>query len=237
LGTSLYSQEPVVYLLNSRVWVTLSLVIGSTTIASLVGVVLGIGGALRSGWQGRSIDVIGLGGLAIPNFFLGLVLVSWFAVGLRWLPATGYVPLGASPVQWLRSLVLPVVTLAVPGAAVIAKQTRDSMRQVLDRPFVETLRSYGIPKSSIILKHALRSASVPVVTVIGLVFVASLSGTVVVESVFAMPGLGGLAVEATMEHDFPLILGVAMYFTIAVIAVNLLLDIIYGVLDPRVRVS
>jgi peptide/nickel transport system permease protein len=129
------------------------------------------------------------------------------------------------------------VTLAVPGAAVIAKQTRDSMRQVLERPFVETLRSYGIPKSSIILKHALRSASVPVVTVIGLVFVASLSGTVVVESVFAMPGLGGLAVEATMQHDFPLILGVAMYFTIAVIAVNLLLDVIYGLVDPRVRVS
>jgi peptide/nickel transport system permease protein len=176
-------------------------------------------------------------GLAIPNFFLGLILIALFAVAIPLFPATSYVPFDESPLEWARSLVLPVVALATPGIAVVAKQTRDSMRAVLERPFIRTLRASGLPRRSIIYKHALRSAAIPVVTVLGLIFVASLGGTVLVESVFAMPGLGGLAVQATTQHDLPLIQGVAVYFTVLVVAVNLLVDLAYGWLDPRVRVE
>jgi peptide/nickel transport system permease protein len=130
-----------------------------------------------------------------------------------------------------------VITLAVPGIAVVAKQARDSMLEVLGRPFVRTLRASGVSRRSIIFKHVLRSAGISVATVVGLVFIGSLSGTVLIESVFAMPGLGGLAVQATNNHDLPLIQGVVIYFTVIVIAVNLTVDLVYGALDPRVRVS
>ena len=237
LGTSLFWQQPVTSLLDSRLQVTLSLVIGSTALATAVGVVFGIVAALRAGVVGKIVDAIAMVGLAIPNFFLGLLLVTWFAVTLRVFPATGFVPFSQSPGEWLRSIVLPVITLAVPGIAVIAKQTRDAMLEVLDRPFIRTLRAAGVPGRSIIGKHALRNAAIPVVTVTGLIFIASLSGTVLVETVFALPGLGGLVVQATSQHDLPLIQGVAVYFTIAVICVNLLVDLTYSWLDPRVRVS
>jgi peptide/nickel transport system permease protein len=237
LGTSLFWQQPVTSLLDSRLQVTLSLVIGSTALATAVGVVFGVVAALRAGVVGKIVDAIAMAGLAIPNFFLGLLLVTWFAVTLRVFPATGFVPFSQSPGEWLRSIVLPVITLAVPGIAVIAKQTRDAMLEVLDRPFIRTLRAAGVPGRSIIGKHALRNAAIPVVTVTGLIFIASLSGTVLVETVFALPGLGGLVVQATSQHDLPLIQGVAVYFTIAVICVNLLVDLTYSWLDPRVRVS
>ena len=237
LGTSLFWQQPVTSLLDSRLQVTLSLVICSTALATAVGVVFGVVAALRAGVVGKIVDAIAMVGLAIPNFFLGLLLVTWFAVTLRVFPATGYVPFTQSPGEWLRSIVLPVITLAVPGIAVIAKQTRDAMLEVLDRPFIRTLRAAGVPGRSIIGKHALRNAAIPVVTVTGLIFIGSLSGTVLVETVFALPGLGGLAVQATSQHDIPLIQGVAVYFTIAVICVNLLVDLTYSWLDPRVRVS
>jgi peptide/nickel transport system permease protein len=237
LGISLYSQEPVTSLLNSRLGVTLWLVIGSTLIAAVIGLGLGVAGALFGRMAGRLVDAISLTGLAIPNFFLGLLLVTWFSVALRLFPASGYVNPTTSLVDWLRSMVLPLVTLAAPGVAIIAKQTRDSMRDAMERPFIHTLRACGLPRRSIIFKHALRSGAIPVITVIGLVFIGALSGTVIVESVFALPGLGGLAVQATEEHDVPLIQGVVIYFTVIVIAVNLLIDIAYGWLDPRVRLS
>ena len=237
LGTSLFSQESVSSMLGSRLPVTLSLVIGSTIVATVIGVGLGIAGARASGALGRLVDAIALIGLAIPNFFLGLLLVAWFAVAIQAFPATGYVPFADSPSDWFASLVLPVITLAVPGVAVIAKQTRDAMRDALERPFIRTLRAAGVPRRSLIYRHALRNAAIPVATVVGVVFVAALSGTVLVESVFAMPGLGGLAVQATDQHDLPLIQGVAIEFTVIVIVVNLLVDVAYGWLDPRVRVS
>lgn len=236
LGMSVFWQEPVTTLLNSRLPVTFSLVIGSTAVAAAGGVALGTLAALRAGPLDRIVGTIALAGLAIPNFFLGLLLIAWFAVTLRLFPATGYVPISQSPAGWIRSIVLPVITLAVPGIAVIAKQTRDAMRDALDRPFIRTLQAAGVPRRSIIGKHALRNAAIPVVTITGLVFIGSLSGTVLVESVFALPGLGGLAVQATTQHDLPLIQGVAVYFTVIVICVNLLVDLAYSWLDPRVRV-
>jgi peptide/nickel transport system permease protein len=237
LGTSLFGGEPVASALNSRLGVTLSLVGGSTLLAALLGIAFGVAAAVRPGPLGRALDALSLVGLAVPSFFLGLLLISWFAVSLRLFPATGYVPPSQSPSGWLQSLVLPVITLALPGVAVIAKQTRDAMREALERPFVQTLRATGISRRSIVLRHALRSAAISIVTVVGLVFVGALSGAVVVESVFALPGLGSLAVQATTQRDLPMIQGVALYFTVIVIAVNLVVDLLYGWLDPRVEVA
>jgi peptide/nickel transport system permease protein len=237
LGDSAYSSQPVTTLLNDRLEATFWLVVLATLAATILGVALGIAGALRSGMLGRAVDAVALVGLAIPNFLLGLILVAWFAVAVEVFPATGYVPLGQDPAEWARSLVLPVITLAVPGLAVIAKQTRDAMRDVMERPFVRTLRASGVSRRSIVFKHVLRSAAIPVVTVVGVVFVGILSGTVLVESVFAIPGLGGLAVQATQQHDVPLILGVVVYFTVIVVVMNVLVDLAYGWLDPRVRVA
>jgi peptide/nickel transport system permease protein len=237
LGLSLYSQQSVTSLLDGRLSTTLSLVVGATVVSAVVGVAFGVAGALRPGAVDRVVDGVALLGLSVPSFFLGFVLVEWFAVSLRFFPASGYVSFDVSPAGWLESLVLPVVTISAGGVAVIAKQTRDAMRDVLDRPFIRMLRATGIPRRSIIFKHALRSAAIPVVTIIGLVFVAVLGGSVVVESVFALPGLGSLAVQATTESDLPLIQGIALYFTVIVIVVNLIVDLAYGFLDPRVRVA
>jgi peptide/nickel transport system permease protein len=237
LGASAFSGESVTSLLDSRLGVTLDLVVLATILASLLGITLGIAGALLSGTVGRAIDSISLLGMALPEFVLGLVLVALLAVTIEIFPATGYVPFAQSPGEWARSMVLPVVTLSVPSLAIIAKQTRDSMRDVLGRPFIRTLQAAGVPRRSILFKHALRNAAIPVATVIGLVFIGILGGSILVEDVFAIPGLGGLAVQATTQHDVPLILGTVVYFTVIVVLMNLLVDLAYGWLDPRVRVS
>jgi len=237
LGTSIFNQEPVVAILNSRVGVTLSLVLGTTLVSTLVGVGLGLASALRRGFLATIVDTVSLLGFALPNFWLALVLVAIFSIGLHWLPAIGYVDPATSPGDWLRSLVLPVLVLSAPIIGVLAQQTRNAVLEVLDRPFIQTLRAGGASPASILFRHILRNAAIPIVTVVGLTFVGLLSGTVIVETVFALPGLGGLAVQATSRHDLPIIQGVVFYFTVIVIVVNLLVDLAYAWLNPRVRVA
>ncbi|MFD0689183.1 ABC transporter permease [Actinomadura fibrosa] len=235
LGTSPVSGLDVTAQIASRLPVTLSLTVGATAATALAGVALGVLSAVRGGRLGRAFDVLALAGYALPNFWLALVLVTLFAVTFPLFPATGYVPLEDDPGGWARGLVLPVTTLALPGTAVFAKQTRDAMLAALSRDFVTALRANGASERSIVLRHALRNAGVPVVTLVGLTFIGLLSGTVFVEAVFAMPGLGGLAVQATGQHDVPTIQGVVIVFTLAVVTVNLAADLAYGWLDPKVR--
>jgi peptide/nickel transport system permease protein len=236
LGVSPISGLDVGAEINNRLAVTMSLIVAATIVSSFVGIGLGVVSAVREGRLGRAVDVLSLVGLGLPNFWLGLVLVSLFAVAVPLLPATGYVSFVDSPGGWSLSLVLPVVTLAVGAIAVVAKQTRDAMLEALSRDFIDTLRANGATTRSIIFRHALRNAAIPVVTVLGLLFVGLLSGTVLVEAVFAMPGLGGLAVAATTQHDLPMLQGVALTFTLIVVTVNLLVDLTYGWLNPKVRV-
>ncbi|MFI7114887.1 ABC transporter permease [Amycolatopsis sp. NPDC049868] len=236
LGSSPISGLDVEQEIANRLPVTLSLIACATVITTLAGVLLGVVSAVRGGRIGRSVDVLSLVGYALPSFWFALTMVTLFAVTIRILPATGYVALGASPGGWARSLVLPVATLALPGTAVFAKQTRDAMLETLSRGYVTALRANGVSESSIVFRHALRNAAIPVVTLVGLTFIGLLSGTVFVESVFAMPGLGGLAVQATANHDIRMIQGVVVVFTLIVVAVNLLVDLAYGRLNPKVRV-
>lgn len=236
LGTSLINQQSVTEQLNTRLGATMSLIIGATLVAAVLGVLLGVLGA-RGGWLGRVVDAASLIGFAVPTFWLALVLVVLLAVKVAAFPALGYTPLGQSPSQWLASLFLPVVTLAVPATASVAKVTRDAVSDALQRPFVRTLRAAGVPERSIVVRHALKNAAVPILTIVGLTFIGALTGAVLIEQIFALPGLGGTAVTATAAGDLPLIQGVVIYFTIIVIAVNLLVDVAYAYFNPRVRVS
>jgi peptide/nickel transport system permease protein len=235
LGTSVFTGEPVSTLLNQRLGVTLSLVLLATAFCAVLGVLLGVFSAVRGGVVGRAVDVLSLVGLALPGFWVAIILAAVFAVTLRIFPATGYIPPTESVGRWLWALTLPVIALGLGGVASVAKQTRDSMKDTLAREYIRTLRASGVGRASIIWKHALRNGAIPVVTVLGLVFVSALSSTVFVEAVFVLPGLGSMAVTATSQHDIPVIEGIALYFTVLVVIVNVLLDVVYGMLNPKVR--
>ncbi|MFD2415147.1 ABC transporter permease [Amycolatopsis pigmentata] len=237
LGTSLFTGGDVVSELNTRLGVTVSLVLCCVIVSAVVGISLGLFSAVRGGPAARVVDVLSLAGLALPNFWVAIVLVALFAVKVRLFPATGYVSLAESPGNWVRSLVLPVIALSLFGVTAVAKQARDSALDVLDTDYVRVLRGNGVSETRIVLKHVLRNAAIPVVTVLGVVAVSMLGGTVFVEGVFVLPGLGSLATQATVDHDLPVILGIGVYFTVVVIIINLLVDFAYGVLNPKVRVS
>lgn len=237
LGRSPISGLDVSTAIADRLPVTLSLVVLGTVATATLGVGLGILSATRGGPLGRLVDVFSLIGIALPNFWLALVFMSLFAVSFGLLPATGYVPLEDSATNWALSLVLPVATLALPGAAVFAKQTRDSMLDALAQHHVRILRANGASERSIVFRHALRNAAIPVVTLIGLTFIGIFAGTVFIESVFALPGMGRLAVQATTQHDLPVVQGVVIVFALVAVAVNLIVDLIYGWLNPKVRVA
>ncbi len=237
LGRDLFSGEPVTQVLADRIGPSLSITIGTVLVSGLLGCCLGIISARRRGALGKSVDLASLLGLAVPNFWLGLVLVEVFAVQLAVFPAGGYTDPSTDLFGWLRGLALPVMTLSAGAVAFVAKQTRDAMADALSREFVTMLRARGLSSRSIVLKHVLRNAAIPIVTVLGLLLVSLLSGTVIVESVFSIPGLGQEAVTASGSHNLPVITGVAFYFTVVVVVANLLVDLSYRWLNPKIRTS
>lgn len=235
LGNSIITGQSVSEAVGQRIGLTVSLIAGAVLVAALLGIGLGVTSALRGGWLGKVVDVIAIVGLAIPGFWFGLVLVTVFAVTWQVFPATGYTPPTESVGGWLLSLVLPVLTLGIPAAAPVAKQTRDGMLTAMGKDYVRVLRARGIPEHSVVFKHALRNAAAPVLTVVGIVSVVLLGGTVLVETVFVMPGLGGLSVYSTSTHDIPMIQGLAVIFAIIVMLVNLLIEVLYALINPKVR--
>lgn len=235
LGNSMVTSQPVIEAIADRLPTTLSLVLLATGVAAVIGVALGTISAIRGGTLGRVTDVLAVGGFVIPNFWLGLMLVLFFSVQLAWLPATGYVPLTDDPVGWLRSLILPVIAVSLLGVTAIAKQTRDAMRQVMGSEFITVLRADGFSERRIIFSHALRNAAIPIVTGTGVLFIGMFGGTVLVESVFVLPGVGSLAVSAARSGDIILLQGVAVVFCVVVILANLIVDLVYGWLNPKVR--
>jgi peptide/nickel transport system permease protein len=237
LGRSIFTNESVNGMVIGRLWVTLGLVVGATVLAACVGVALGVFSATRGLFLRRVVDVGSLVGSALPAFWVALALISIFAVGTGLFPATGYITPGESLGGWLRSLVLPVAALAIGGVAMIAKVTRDAMLSALRMEYIRTLRASGVSPRSIVWHHALRNAGLAVVTTVGLTMISFFAGSVLVESVFVLPGLGNAVVAATNQHDIPVVQGIALIFTLIVIVVNLLVDIMYGLLNPKVRVS
>jgi peptide/nickel transport system permease protein len=237
LGTSIISGEGVGSLLNGRLAVTLSLVVLSVVVSAVVGTMLGLISARRGGIVGKLLDVVSLTGLALPSFWLGTVLVATFAVKLGIFPASGYETFAQSPWGWIEHLVLPVAALSLLGVASVAKQSRDSILSALEADYITMLRGNGMSEREILFKHVLRNAAMPIVTVLGVVAIGTLGGTVFVESVFVLPGLGSQATQSTVDHDLPVILGIGLYFTVIVVLINLLVDLAYGLLNPRARTS
>ncbi|MFI9821152.1 ABC transporter permease [Streptomyces sp. NPDC052013] len=237
LGTSVVTSQSVGQAISQRLGATLSLVMLSTLVAVVIGVGLGLVSALRGGILGRVTDILSIGGYVIPNFWLGLLLVYFFSVRLGWLPATGYVGPADSLGEWIRSMVLPVLALSVMGITGVAKQTRDALREVMSREFITALRADGFPEWQIILRHGLRNAAIPIVTVTGVLFIGMFGGTVLIESVFVVPGIGGLAVTSAQTGDFQSLQGVAVVFGLVVVGANLAVDLLYGWFNPKVRVQ
>jgi peptide/nickel transport system permease protein len=233
-GASLTGGQSVSQQISPRVPVTLSLIVGALLVSIVAGVSLGVLSAVRGGWIGRAVDALALVGFAFPAFWVGAELIVLFAVRFTWFPATGYVAFSQSPAQWLRSLVLPVISLSLYGIAATARQTREAMLDVLGSEYIRMARANGIPAGSVVFKHALRNASMRVVTVLGIQAVGLLGGTVLAENVFALPGLGSLVVTASTEHDLPVVQGVAVYFTVIVVLINLVIDLAYTWLNPRI---
>jgi peptide/nickel transport system permease protein len=235
-GRSLRTREHVSEMLAARVPVTLQL----TFIAILIAVAIGVpAGILAARFRGTSIDVvvsfIAMSSVAIPYFWMGVMLILFFSLRLGWLPPSGYVPFFADPVQNLRLMVLPAVTIGTAFAALVMRQTRASMLQVLTQDYIRTARAKGMSEPRVVLKHALRNALIPVSTVVGLQIGALLGGAVVTETVFAMPGLGRMLVDGIFQRDFPVIQGAILFIVVAVFAVNVLTDLLYRLFDPRVK--
>jgi peptide/nickel transport system permease protein len=237
LGTSLFTNEAVTNMVSTRLPVTLSLVALSLLVIVVVGVTLGVTGAVRGGAAGRFVDGVSLVGFALPSFWVGAVLIGLFAVALHWLPAIGYVSLASSPSGWARSLVLPVAALAIHGVAVLAKQTREAMMDVLASEHVRMAWANGAPPRLIFFRLALKNASMRIVTVAGLQVVYLLGGTIFVEQVFALPGLGSALVAGATQGDLPVLQGITLLFTLIIVLINLLVDLTYTLLDPRVRTA
>lgn len=236
-GASIFSGQSVVSVVATRLPVTLSLMVLSTALIAVVGGALGLFSALRGGWFGRFLDAASLVGLAVPSFAIAILLLSLFAVALPVFPATGYVSLEESVVGWLWALVLPTIALSLGGTTLVAKQMRDSVKGVLERDYIRAMRANGIRPGSILFRHVLKNASIPAVTILGMGIIAALTGSVFVENVFVLPGLGTLATQATLNHDLPVLLGLGVFFTVMVVIVNLVVDLLYGVLNPKVRVA
>lgn len=236
-GRSLRTQEPVAEMLRSRVPVTLELTITSIALATLIGVPLGVVAAIRRNrWADLVMSFLAMAGVAVPFFWAGILLIMFFSLHLRWLPPSGFVPLLSDPVQNLKLMVLPSITIGTAMAAMVMRQTRTAMIQVLSQDYVRLARAKGASEFRVIILHALRNALIPVVTVIGLETGALVGGAVVTETVFSLPGLGRMVVEGIFERDFAVVQAAILVIVVGVLLVNLAADLCYTLLDRRIRI-
>lgn len=236
-GTSWFTAEPVASAVLNRISLTLSIVVAAVIVSTIISVTLGVLAAVRRGRVDRTVQVFSVVGEAFPNFWIALVLVSVFALGLGLFPPTGYVPPSESLFGWIATITLPVVALVIGGIASTAQQVRSAVIDVLAKDYIRTLRARGLSERSVILKHALRNAAPPAITVLSLQFIGMISGAIMIEKVFALQGLGTLAVTSAIRGDLPVIMGVIVTMSILVVSINLLVDLANGWVNPKVRVQ
>lgn len=234
LGKSYFNSEPVLQALSNRVPVTLSLVIGAVVFTAILSALLGVLAAVRRGWIDRVVQIFNVVAGALPTFWVGLVLVSIFAIQLGWFPATGYTPPAVDPVKWILGLVLPITALVI-GSLGAAAIVRSSVIDILRLDFVRTLRAHGLTRQQVLFRHVLRNAAPPFLTIISLQFIGLMGGAVVIERVFAIPGLGLLATDAAQRGDVPIVLGVVTMTVLVIVVVNLIVDVLNGWLNPKAR--
>ncbi len=238
LGQSILLRRGVAGAIVARLPVTLSLTGLALALAVLLGIIAGVLAAAEHGTTAdQSVVVLALVGLSIPEFWLGLMLIFGFAVGLHWFPAGGYVPIELSIGGWWRSMALPAFTLAVVQVGFIARMTRAAMLDVLHQDFIRTANAKGLSRRQVLVRHGLPNALMPILTVVGIITGGLLGGAVVVEQVFSLPGVGRLIIDAILSRDFPVIQGGLLFLALVYLVVNILVDMLYAFVDPRVRVG
>jgi len=237
LGRSWFNGQLVSVSLTGRVAVTLSLVIGTTIVTAIFSVLLGVWAARRSGAVDGTVQFFSVLGFAIPGFLIALYLVLIFAINLHWFKATGYIPLTESFTGWMSSVTLPIIALSIGAIAAVTQQVRGSMIDAMSRDYVRTLRSRGLDTRSVVYKHALRNAGGPALAILAVQFIGLLGGAVIVEQIFALPGMGQLTVQAGVQGDIPVMMGLVVATAVIVIIVNLVIDLAQAALNPKVRLS
>ncbi len=238
LGQSYTYRVPVLQLITERMAVTLPLALMAIALATAIGIPLGMLAASRHGrLADAGVMAFAQAGLAIPNFWFGLLLVLVFAVGLGWLPAGGFPGWQAGLGVSLKALLMPALALALPQAAIIARVTRSSMLDTLQEDFVRTARAKGLSEGTTMRRHALRNALIPVVTILGLQLSVLIAGAIIIEKVFALPGLGRLVLQAIAQHDLIVVKDLVMLFAGLAILINFAVELLYGLIDPRLRQS
>jgi peptide/nickel transport system permease protein len=236
LGTSIFTNLPVSSMIAQRIEPTLSLMAVTLVLTLVVAVPLGVVAAWKAGsWMDRTVMAFAVFAFSLPVFVVGYVLAYVFALRLDWLPVQGYTPLSEGFWPWLSNLILPAVALGCVYIALIARVTRASMLEVLQQDYIRTARAKGLGQRSILFVHALKNAAVPIVTVIGIGIALLIGGAVVTESVFAIPGLGRLTIDAILRRDYPVIQGIVLLFSFLYVLVNLMVDVTYTLVDPRIR--
>ncbi len=236
LGTSIFTGLPVTQLIAQRIEPTLSLMVVTLVIAVFIAVPMGVLAAWKSGTIiDRTIMGFAVFGFSVPVFVVGYILAYVFALELDWLPVQGYTPLSRGFWPWLENLILPSIALGMVYIALIARITRATMMEVLQQDYIRTARAKGLSQRTVLFLHALKNAAVPVITVIGIGVALLIGGAVVTESVFAIPGLGRLTVDAILRRDYPVIQGLVLLFSFIYVLVNLAVDLVYTLVDPRIR--
>lgn len=237
-GTSYFMKQPVLTAILDHLYPTLSLSIMALVITILIAIPLGIAAANRRGTiADQSIMGVSLLGMSVPSFLLGLLLILLFGVKLGWLPVAGYQPLSSGLWNHIQYLIMPAISLGAIQAALVARMTRTSMLEVLSTNYVKTAQAKGVKKAVIIYKHALRNAFLPILTVIGQTFGVLVAGAVVTETIFNIPGIGQLIINSVERRDYAVIQGVVLFVTLVYVFINLIIDLLYGVIDPRVRLE
>jgi peptide/nickel transport system permease protein len=235
-GISYFTSEPVGSAVSTRLGVTLSVVVVALVITAVVSAALGVLAATRRGAIDRMAQGVSLTGTLLPNLLLAIILVYVLAIELKLLPATGFTHFGEDPARWAATITIPVIVLVVNGIANLSAQVRGAMIDELRKDYVRTLRTRGISTRSVVLRHALRNAVGPALTVLSLEFITMLGGALIIENVFAMPGFGSYAVTAAVQGDVPVIMGITLFAVMLVVGINLTVDLVNGWLNPKARI-
>ena len=235
LGRSLLLGKPVLDAVLERAPITVSISIYSLALTIVFGIAIGVLAALRQNtWIDQVATTFALLGVSLPNFWLGLVMIVVFSVHLGWLPTSGYVEISRDPVGWLRTTTMPATALAMLQIGLLARITRSTMLETLRQDYIRTARAKGLPEWMVVAKHAMANVMIPVVTVIGIILSVLISGSVVIESVFSVPGIGSLLGNAILRRDYPMIQGGLLFVAAALMLLNIVVDLLYAWLDPRV---
>lgn len=237
LGTSWFTSEPVADALATRIPVTMTMVVVAMILIAIIATLIGVAAAVKRGWVDRVVQIGAIIGDSVPGFVIGIILVTVLAIQMGLFPATSTISPGEPASAWVLSLTLPVIALLINGVTGGAQQIRSAVIKQLERDYVRTLRSRGIGEREVLFKHVLRSAAPAGLTVLSLQLIGMLGGVVIIEQIFALPGMGPLAVAATSQSDQPVVMGVVMYTVAVVIVVNLIVDLLNGWLNPKVRAS